>query len=633
MSQQNLESKSTVIRTYRMGIRFDGTKEEKRTQEKEANLRVKGLQIQQDDIYHYESAIETALNIARTQPKQQSKFAVKAIQKAKQNYSNIADSAYYWLYLASKGTVDREKKVAEIMKLLLNWDDQAVEWFIFGRSPRVENTLIYRWKLKRLYVINLISSTRWQIDKFCTPDIKFNSFLPLVTQQEVEDNIHAFCTLKSQEKQTKNVSDKARRFIKRIELVHDNLSIVAPYLTSWINVSQKSRWKSLKRLSKIISGVIGLKNENLFSALRAIIVFALSPYIEKNVSRILQYVSPEQIVKPPFMKNRRRNIPIILLMNKDHVILRPGNSSQMTELVKKNGMFDLVFILKNQPRIYGTLVFSSKVRKFIERGAKIKVLMVQSGPKPGCKLRISVILEGHCSIFLSTKLTENISKQLKIKQTDALGLDVNRLGEYVLVFSVNVKQTKELKELMKRYNRLNTLEIPRLSVSLKNYGRLKHSYRYVKVRGELQRIYKKRNNLLKEIKNYVTHYIAAVLIKSKCKIFCIEDFRIDPRGKRGALAKAIYSMPDDENIFEKAISIASLILKYNVSLISIDPRRTSSLHNNCGGILKRTSKSYDIVKCNKCSKQVNTHTNAALNIRDKGMKYYDSPFPHARGMG
>jgi len=95
-----------------MGIRFEGTKEKKRTQEKEANLRVKGLQIQQDDIYHDESAITTALNIARTQPKQQSKFAVKAIQKAKQNYSNIADSAYYWLYLASKGTVDREKKVA-----------------------------------------------------------------------------------------------------------------------------------------------------------------------------------------------------------------------------------------------------------------------------------------------------------------------------------------------------------------------------------------------------------------------------------------------------------------------------------------------------------------------------------------
>ena len=62
--------------SYVSGIRFDGTKEDRRIQEKEANLRVKGLQIQQDDIYHDKSAIETALNIARTQPNQQSKFAV-----------------------------------------------------------------------------------------------------------------------------------------------------------------------------------------------------------------------------------------------------------------------------------------------------------------------------------------------------------------------------------------------------------------------------------------------------------------------------------------------------------------------------------------------------------------------------
>lgn len=91
-------------------------------------------------------------------------------------------------------------------------------------------------------------------------------------------------------------------------------------------------------------------------------------------------------------------------------------------------------------------------------------------------------------------------------------------------------------------------------------------------------------------------------------------------------------MPDDEDIFEKAVLLASSILKYDVSLVSVDPRRTSSIHNSCGGSLKRTTKSYDIVKCNKCSKQVNTHTNAALNIRDRGIKSSNSPFPHARGM-
>ena len=628
-------TQSYVIRTYAMGIRFEGTREERRSNEKDANQRVRGLQIQQNDIIHDAEALETSMNFTRTQPNQSHKFAKRYIQKVKKNYSNISDSAYYWLHLASRGVVDREKKVKEFLSLLNTWNEQAIEWFIFGRSPRVENALVSHWNLKRLYILNLISSTRWQIDKYCTPDVKFNSHLPLVTQQEIEDAIHLFYSIKSNEKQVGKVSNQYKAFLKKLELICSNFEIIAPYITSWINLPQKSRWKSLKKLSKTISEVLCLRNVKLFSALRAIVIFALSPYMGKNVFRILKTIYSEQITPLPFIKKKRRNIPIILLMNKDHVILRPGNATQMTDLVKKKGMFDLVFVLKHNPRIYGTLVFSKRVQQYIHNGARIKVLMIQSGSEPSCKLKVSVVLEGDYKAFISTELIHKLIKQLRIKRTNFLGLDINRLGKYALAFSIDIPLTKKLLSLMNKYEKLSSIEIPRLSSALKNAGRIKHSYRYVKVKGELSRIYNKRKKILKEVKNYVAHFIAAVIVRSGCKVFCIENFRIDPRGKRGALAKAIYNMPDDSNIFEKAVFLASSVLNYGVKLVLVDPRKTSTYHNGCKGIIHRTRGSYDIAKCKKCGKLVNTHTNAAKNIRDigfKSLKTSNFPFPQARGM-
>ena len=94
-------------------------------------------------------------------------------------------------------------------------------------------------------------------------------------------------------------------------------------------------------------------------------------------------------------------------------------------------------------------------------------------------------------------------------------------------------------------------------------------------------------------------------------------------------------MPDDSNIFEKAVFLASSVLNYGVKLVLVDPRKTSTYHNGCKGIIHRTRGSYDIAKCKKCGKLVNTHTNAAKNIRDigfKSLKTSNFPFPQARGM-
>jgi len=490
--QTSAHDQPLVIRTYQMGIMFNGSKEERRVLEKEANQRVKGLQVRQDDILHDKNAINAAMGISRLFPNQWRGLTVRAIQQTTKNYSNIADSAYYWLTIASKVAVNEEKKVIDLFQLLQQWNDQAIEWFIFGRSPRVENTLVHRWKVKRIYVINLLTSTRWQLNKFCHHSLKFNSTLPSMSQQDVEQSIQTFHNLRHQEYSSKHISKPAKTFLNALKLINNSRTIVAPYLTSWINVSQTSRWKSLKKLSKTIVEALGLKNRNLFSALRSIIVFALSPYIGKNVSKIIQKTNPELLIPSPFMKRKKGRIPIILLMNKDHLILRPGNSLQMTELARKEGKFDLGFILQGFPRINGTLIFSSKVRTYLQRGAKIKVLIVRSSSAPSYKLTVSVVLEGFSSVFMSTRLVNSYIKKIKIRKTNVLGLDINRLGEHMLAFSSKVSLPDEFSQLIDRYEKLSSVVIPQLSYSLSVKSKIKIPYDFVKTKGELVRVYYKR---------------------------------------------------------------------------------------------------------------------------------------------
>ncbi|MBY9001630.1 MAG: transposase [Candidatus Heimdallarchaeota archaeon] len=636
MSLQTLTpDQPLVIRTYQMGIRFNGSKEERRVLEKEANQRVKGLQVRQDDILQDKNAINAAMGISRLFPDQWRGLTVRAIQQTTKNYSNIADSAYYWLTIASKGAVNREKKILELFQLLQQWNEQAIEWLIFGRSPRVENTLAHRWTAKRIYAINFLTSTRWQLNKFCHSSLKFNSTLPSISQHEIEKSIQIYHRLKHQEYSSKHISKTAKTFLNALDLINTNRTIVAPYLTSWINIPQTSRWKSLKKLSVAIVEVLGMKKRRLFSALRSIIVFALSPYIGKNVSKVIQKTNPEQLSSFPYMKRKKGRIPIILLMNKDHLILRPGNSLQMTELAQKEGKFDLGFILKGFSCINGTLIFSSKVRTYLQRGAKIKVLIVRSSSAPSYKLRVSVVLEGTSSVFMSTRLINSYIKTIKVKKAKALGLDINRLGEHMLAFSSKVNLPDDFNLLIDRYEKLSSVVIPQLSYSLSVKSKIKNPYDFVKTKGELVRVYHKRKKILKAIKDLVPHFIAAVIIKSGCKVLYIENLRSDPRGTRGALAKAIYNMPDEINLFEKAVGLASSLLGYEVKLMKVDPRNTSRFHNGCGGTIQRSTKSYDIAQCKKCGKTVNTHINAARNIKDKGEKNSNSttsPFPHTRGM-
>ena len=189
VQSQKLHPQHSVTRSFKMGVRFQGESlQEKRALEREANQRVKGLQIQQESMIYNNTAREAALNIARNSTRS-SKFASQKIAKITKNGSNLGKSAYFLLHAASKAVIEKEKKAIYLIELLQEWNIQACEWIVFGRSPYVEKTLMYRLGNKRIYIINLVSSLRRNIDKYLPTSLKLNKSLPKLSNKEMKDAI------------------------------------------------------------------------------------------------------------------------------------------------------------------------------------------------------------------------------------------------------------------------------------------------------------------------------------------------------------------------------------------------------------------------------------------------------------
>ncbi len=637
VSSQVLKQQNIVVRTYQMGVKFPGTREERRALEREANQRIKGLQVQQEDIIRDKVAVQAALELARTDYHKNPKYAISKISKVTKNSRNIAVSAYNSLFTASKITVGKERKVADFFSMLLNMPERAIEWFVFGRSPILENYLVKKWEVSRIYIINFIHGLRRQFDKICSSNLKYNSSLPLLSQKEVEKSINVCYKKKCRDLTTPELMKKTENFVLILRTLQANTDIIAPFLTSWINTVHSSRWKSMEKLRNEIAEALGSKNRSLFSALRTIIVFALFPNLGKTVHDLIQKAQPERLINPPFKRKKKGRRPILLLMGTRHIVMRPGDANYMTFLAKADGRFDLSFLLKNHPRIIGELIFPKRVREYLINGAKIRCLSIRSEQAPGYKIRVYAFLEGPEEVFLNYKLVKEFLKVIKVSKTDFVGLDVNRIGEHMLALSNEVRLPKRFKVLFERYRMLDKKRMPELHFSLTCKAKQKKIASYYKTKGELNRIYKRKRNIVKEIRNLIPHFLAAVIIKSQCKVFFMEDIEYNPKGKKGALAKAIKSMPKSISLFEKATVLASNMLGYKVQLVTVDQRGTSRYHNKCGGKIERDPRNhYDRAPCKKCGKKVNTHTNAAKNIVEKGLKKLKSQYrssPHTRSLG
>ncbi len=89
-------------------------------------------------------------------------------------------------------------------------------------------------------------------------------------------------------------------------------------------------------------------------------------------------------------------------------------------------------------------------------------------------------------------------------------------------------------------------------------------------------------------------------------------------------------MPDEIDLYERAILLVFYLTEAAVILLRVDPRFTSQgFHVDCPvdpiGRVLRSYDTYDVAPCSACGAMVNTHHNAACLIRDKGLFQYSSP--------
>ena len=629
-------SSGKVMRNYQVVLKCAD-----QSQREEINQRIRTLEERQTTLLT-PYVVKKAVDLYRSNTKE--RFFIRKLGKKVGMNPNIAESAFHWLHIAVKGKIDKEKKVQGMCNFLLKNPQQLIEWVIFGRSPYTERSLENFWKVKRRYIINLLVNTRTQADSYwrkkkknvhTSPILQLNHFLPSCTQHDVLQAIDDALFYYTHEfSKTSQLTKNQQAFLNKLKLLKQEQTAVVPFLTSWINSPQPSRWKSLKNLSEQLAQVLGKPTRKLFSAVRQIVVFTLFDHYMQSVPQLIKALPVEQVVPPPFKRKKKGRLPIKLLMKKNYVITRQGNASELTDQIKKQGWTELGFPQKGKQRLAAQVHFPKKVIEYLSNGAHIRVFQVSSGQAPSYKPRVDVVLEGTHDCFHSSTLLHSYLPKIPAKKASVLGIDINRLGQYMVIFNVPVPLPPDLLALAERYYHLSTKVIDELNQGFLRKRKEYDAHGSCKIKGELTRVYSRLSRILREITRLLPHFLAAVLVKKRCQTLKIERLTADATGTKGALAKAIYTMPDSLFIYKKAVWLASLELGYDVVLEVVNPQYTSSLHYSCGGVLTRGKGQYDFAPCEKCGKRVNTHFNAALNIASLPgtlLPYDLFPSTHVRG--
>lgn len=655
-SSQPLKLTTHVTRTYTTGLRFEGNnRKDRRNNELQANTIICELQ-QQIRNKITEEKVDSTLDIVRHQPQLQGTKGAAVLAKKYKDRSNLGQVAYLTLLNAAKGAIDREKKIATFINRLQQEPSAAIEWLVFGRSPYLEWTLQHQLYIAYDYSRNLIHSARRTVDNYLPEHYQLVSPLPSLSNTSLITTIEQYHKMiKDRFDSQQKLSPRQKRYAKKLATIYNHRLLVAEALSRWINdwnnggSLNTSRWRALKQFTRGVEEwleleeALTIKKHSYLSTIRGILVHALVPYFNNGtaVNELIDQgiLVPEHMVARLFCEEKKINkhkeklIPLSLLMGSKYVVGRPGSSTVMTSLAKTKGSFSItIWPPYHRKKVLSAVIrFSKKLCQYLANGARLQLLVLRSSFAPSNKLLVDVIFTGECWMFLSTAFLKNNSLEFTspLSGSPALGVDVNRIGPYVLAFSERITFPAGLTTIMNRYLHLEKVltSLHRCFARWKSlYERQPSSFRQrrvLKLSRELSFVSARRNRLLSEIHRQCTQLVARAVFQTGSSLLAIEDLHLSARGTRGALAKAIFSMPDGVDLFTRALLLVKHFSGSCVTLRSVDPAYTSTgPHVGCPssspGRLTRSS-SYDLVLCPFCDSLVNTHFNAACLIRDRAI--------------
>ncbi|MFQ5976812.1 MAG: hypothetical protein ACE5OZ_01620 [Candidatus Heimdallarchaeota archaeon] len=646
-----------VLRTYQVGLRFEGsTRETRRQNELTANQIIRELQ-QEARSKITGARVDQAIDLLRTHPEWEGTQGAAHLAKALGDRSNLGQATWLVVLNAAKGVIDREVKLQTFLERLGESPEALVEWLVFGRVPYLEQGLTYHFGLHFDYCRNLVLSARRTLDPRLPEGQQLQAPLPSISTTEFLTAIEQFAQkVQSDFNRAETLSGNQQKFQAKLQKILKQKKWLATHLkdalAEWnhpTDTTPRSRWRWLKQLSETVHQTLltssnRQKKPNAYvylSVLRGILVSALFPHYQNGETvkklRETQLLRVEHLVAKPFRKNRVKPpklFPLPLVMGAKYVVGRPGNNSVLTDLLRHTGEIQLQIWRPRQKRhaLTATLRVHPKLRAFLTNGATLKLLVIRSGLPPGGKLRVSLVLEGHYWIFLSRTAIDRTPVPFPsvTGPVEALGLDINRPGVHMLTFSEPILLTPYLLRLCHKYDQLGQV-IDQLGKAVTRATRWRRHYPsvfsiryYTKITGELARIHAARTRCLAELHAASGRFVSSVLLQTGSPLLCVEDLSLSARNTRGALAKAILAMPDQDELFARAVLLASYVGGRPLTLRKINPAYTSQgSHLTCSdnprGCIVRQPDQWDYAHCSSCHQRVNTHRDAAVHIRELGL--------------
>ncbi|MHA2297291.1 MAG: hypothetical protein ACXADA_14780 [Candidatus Hodarchaeales archaeon] len=391
---------------------------------------------------------------------------------------------------------------------------------------------------------------------------------------------------------------------------------------------------------------------------------------------------------------------IDLVMGSKYVITRQGNAGEMTTQLRKNGVIMIgvpkCSLAGKQKHIRVFFRATRKMKEVLAKGAVLELLRIHPPSGPKRKIVVDAVFKGPPAAFAATRhLKKNstcphcgqylvnsractcpgcrrgIMPERPLKgyypAKIVLGVDVNRPGPYTVAFSSNDPSSaaptvsKGLERVIKHYNRARENK-KQLQAAANRAVKRGDTSRALKINCQLALLHRRITRLRADVHHRCSVETGRELLRTGALALVIEKLTIDPRGTRGALAKAIYGMPDEREVFTRAVRNSNAfynnqgnkavkhvartrygtVIAKELQLLEKSPRGTSRYHAGClvhggspdNGVLKRSRGHYDITPCSTCGASVNTHVNAAINLEhltlsSSGIPLSPVPFRHS----
>ncbi|MFX1518892.1 MAG: hypothetical protein ACFFCD_03075 [Promethearchaeota archaeon] len=460
----------------------------------------------------------------------------------------------------------------------------------------------------------------------------------------------------------------SRSFLKKLRLILTNTDHFRAVFHYYLPGN-----KFTSAVAKLFTHMKVAKNHRatrLFTALRGVIALTFARIYDTSgaTGQFKRVFTPENCVVRPYSSKKRTKsyLPVNLLSNK-YVIERqayPGKkkinkngrevkayltNNEATELLKRGEPIWLGLPIYSPDQLQEGLLHGRKKTTFwfrvyaspkilacLNREAQVQSIRLNVPHGPTNKIVADIILAAsdpsvfaHRGNFIAA--WDRQFGSLAFPSGDYIGADFNRIGKY-LIAAATAEQELDLtlppnmmKPFQEAYDKLENIrkiEIPNIMRKLDS-GKGSHQQRG-RWKAQVTLLHRRRDRIMTEMKRQALMVYLYLIYRTGASYAAWDGIQgISTRGKKGALATGVTSLPKEKRLYEtflewtKDLKAQGLLSKYQETRI-VSPY-TSQVCSECytqGRGLRKTranTTGYDEFKCtdSECGYAGNRHANSA----------------------